>query len=80
MLKVHAFVLVSLVLNITEADLSFSGAGCYKSYVTSPMSVPVRRNVSSFAVIPKWLEQMATNVFVDLLLVIILVDCFLLKK
>ena len=39
MLKVLAFILVSLVLNVTKADhLPFSDVGCYKSYDTTPMS------------------------------------------
>ena len=34
MLKVHAFILVSLVLDITKADyLPLSDVGCYKSYL-----------------------------------------------
>ena len=39
MLKVHAFILVSLVLNVTKADhLPFSDVGCYKSYDKTSMS------------------------------------------
>ena len=63
MLRVHAFILVSLVLDITKSDyLPFSDVGCYKSYDTTPMSdfdfliTILQKDVSIFAASPNGSE------------------------
>ena len=71
MFKVHAFILVSLVLNVTKADyLPFFDAGFYKSYDTTPLPdmdgighMILQKDVSIFFCKSKWVGMNSHQCF-----------------